>query len=144
MKNWLGTILFAALVTFAACKKDDPAPAPPVTIKYELNFTAPLKDTSANAVIKYTDGNGTLQTVSDFLPGTSSWTKTVTVNTTTRPFPIEFKSAGTTNNYFYLTAAGTVSARIYVDNGIRAYETSSTVNGPGYYFNSFALRDTLR
>jgi len=146
MKNSLGFLLIALLTILSACKKDDPVPSPvPVTtIKYELNFTSALKDTSANAVIKYTDGNGTLQTVTDFLPGTTSWTKTVTVNSTTRPFPIEFKSVGTANNYFYLTAPGTVSARIFVDNGIRAYNTSTTVNGPGYYRNSFALNDTLR
>ena len=144
MKKSLGFFLITVLTILSACKKEDPIPSPaPLTIKYEFNFTSALKDTSANAVIKYTDGNGTLQTVTDFLPGTTSWSKTVTVNSTTRPFPIEFKSVGVANNYFYLTAPGTVSAKLYVNNGVRS-ESSTTINGPGCYFNSFALRDTLR
>lgn len=145
MKKSLGFLLITVLTILSACKKDDPVPSPaPVTIKYELIFTAPLIDTSANAVIKYTDGNGILQTANDFLPGTTSWTKTITVNSTTRPFPIEFKSVGATNNYFYLNASGTVSSRFYVDNGIRVYNSSSISNGPGYHRSSFSINDTLR
>lgn len=147
MKNWFGYIFTLVLFTFSACKKDDTAPLvpkAPLTIKYEVNFTSALKDTTANALIKYTDGNGILQTAADLLPGSTSWSKTITVNSNTRPFPIAFQSVGTGNNYFYLNAAGTVSAKIYVDNGIRAYESSTTVNGPGYYFDSFSLIYTIQ
>lgn len=143
MKKIFG-LFFIILFSISACKKSSSPNISTVTIKYEINLTSALKDTSTNALIKYTSADGTLQTATDFLPGNTSWTKTISISSTVRPFPIELKTAGISNNYIYLTAPGTVTTKITVDNSIRVYQNSTTVNGPGYYFDSFALKDTLR
>ncbi len=146
MKN-VFVLLILAMFGFSACKKSNTTPTPsatPITVLYEVNLSVALKDTTANAVIKYTDANGQLQTATDFTPGKTYWSKTVTITSSTRPFPLELKTVGTANNYIYLNAAGNVTSKIIVDKTVGGYQSSTTVNGAGRYFNSFAINYTIQ
>lgn len=140
MKKYL-TIIGFAFITLNACKKNEPFPVvPPVsTIKYELISTASLKDTSVNASIYYTDANGQLVKATNFLPGATTWTKTITIDASRKPFSVNFKSEGANGNYLYYNAAGDQKVRITYNGGYGAYETSTMLNGPGYHKNSFSL-----
>ncbi len=146
MKN-VFVLLILAMIGFSACKKSNTTPTPaatPITVLYEVNLSVAIKDTAANALLKYTDANGQLQTATDFTPGKTYWSKTVTITSSTRPFPLELKTVGTTKNNIYLNAAGNVTAKISVDKSVGAYQSSTTVNGPGYFSNSFALNFTIQ
>ena len=138
----LSYFLLLAMIGLTACKKSDSTTTPaatPVTVLYEVNLSVAVKDTASNALLKYTDANGQLQTATDFLPGKTFWSKTVTITSGTRPFPLELKTVGTTKNNIYLNAAGNVTAKIIVNNSVGAYQSSTTVNGLGYFSNSFAI-----
>jgi hypothetical protein len=50
----------------------------------------------------------------------------------------------TSKSFLYEKNGKTSILGFYLDNSIRVYQNSTTVNGPGYYFDSFALKDTLR
>jgi hypothetical protein len=140
-------IVIVAVIFMASssCKKDNPVPAPTtktVSVKYSLVTLTPLKDTSANAVVKYTDASGQLVTATDFIPGSTSWSKTISVTVTsgsTRPFKAEFKTQGASKNFIYLVGGNSgLTAAISVDDVVVDYYSSGGV-APFNYFDSFAM-----
>lgn len=119
-------LLTLSAIFFSACKKDNNTPpAPVVTVKYEIKSTAPIKDTTAIGSIRYTDANGVDQTVSDFLPGNTTWTKTLTLTTTTRPLTLKLS---TPTNYFVESQAS-VTGKIYINDVEYVRSTNNLVSG---------------
>jgi hypothetical protein len=144
MKRLLTIVTLLSLAS-VSCKKDDPTPTPTtktVKVKYSLVTLTPLKDTSANAAVKYTDASGQLVTATDFVPGSTSWSKTISVTVTsgsTRPFKAEFKTLGATKNFIYLVGGTSgLTAAISVDDVAVSYYNSGAAT-PFDYFDSFSM-----
>lgn len=110
---------------FSACKKEKNTQPTAVTVKYEIISTAPIKDTTAIGSIRYTDANGADQIASDFLPGYTTWTKTITLTTTTRPLTLKLS---TPTNYFVESQAS-VTGKIYVNDIEYVSSTNNLVSG---------------
>ena len=110
---------------FSACKKEKNTQPTPVIVKYEIISTAPIKDTTAIGSIRYTDANGADQIATDFLPGFTTWTKTITLTTTTRPLTLKLS---TPTNYFVESQAS-VTGKIYVNDIEYVSATNNLVSG---------------
>jgi hypothetical protein len=110
---------------FSACKKEKNMPPTPITVKYEIISTAPIKDTTAIGSIRYTDANGADQIATDFLPGFTTWTKTITLTTTARPLTLKLS---TPTNYFVESQAS-VTGKIYVNDIEYVSATNNLVSG---------------
>jgi hypothetical protein len=118
-------LLTLSIFIFSACKKEKNTPPTPITVKYEIISTSPIKDTTVIGSIKYTEANGADQTVSDFLPGYTTWTKTITLTSTTRPLTLKLS---TPTNYFVESQAS-VTGKIYVNDIEYVRSTNNLVSG---------------
>ena len=128
------------ILAISGCSKDElPAPAPTV-IKYEIITTAPLTTSPVAGRIVYTSGNGADSTDVTFIAGETSWEKTITVTSSTRP--ITFRLS--TPDGFVANQAGLIKGRIYVNNGIVAFaEQGSVLVGGNVYLSLTPLEYTL-
>jgi hypothetical protein len=131
MSNKVATLILTMAFTmffFSACKKNNNIPTP-VTIKYEIISTTAVKDTTAIGSIKFTDANGADQTTTDFLPGYNSWSKTITLTTTTRPLTVKLSTPAT----FYVESQGSFTGKIYVNDVLFVHSTTNTISGNNYF-----------
>ena len=131
-------LLTLSAIFFSACKKDNNTPSP-VTVKYEIVSTAPLKDTTVTGSIKYTDANGADQTVSDFLPGYTTWTKTFTLTTPTRPLTLKLS----TPSSYFVESQGSVTGKIYINDVEYVRSTNNIVLGNNVFFISLPEISTV-
>ena len=131
-------ILIFSLVIFSACKKEKNTPTP-ITVKYEIVSTAPIKDTTVVGSIKYTDANGADQTATDFLPGYTTWTKTFTLATTTRPLTLKLS----TPSSFFVESQGSVTGKIYINDVEYVRSTNNIVLGNNVFFISLPEISTV-
>jgi hypothetical protein len=138
-------ILATILVGFTSCTKETTSTtnsnslASPFTLKYEI-VTSSAIDTSKAGNGAYGKplmvySNGTQQPEIEFLTPTTSWSKTVTVTTTNRPFVAMLhthsdyiSTAQTGLGYFpiILKAQGTIMGKIYVNGNLVASVTNPT------------------
>ena len=131
-------LVVLSLFFFSACKKEKNTPTP-ITVKYEIVSTAPLKDTTAMGSIKYTDANGADQTATDFLPGYTTWTKTFTLTTTTRPLTLKLS----TPSSYFAESLGSVTGKIYINDIEYVRSTTSIVLGNNVFFISLPEISTV-
>jgi hypothetical protein len=127
----LSTIL---IVFLFGCKKDNNTPPAVITVKYEITTTAPLLDTTAMGSIQYTDSTGTDRTTSDFYPGHTSWTKTFTLTTATRPLTLKLS----TPISYFLASQGSITGKIYVNDVLQTTSFSSTTNSFNIFYASLS------
>ena len=94
------------------------------TLKYEVITSSPIVTNTTFGTPKFTYENGTQQPETDnsFTTGTT-WTKTITVTTTTRPYEAILTSG---TNPVCLGAAGTVTSNIYVNGAQVAHAVNNT------------------
>lgn len=128
------------MMLLAGCAKDDPAPVSTV-IKYEIITTAALTTSPAPCRIIYTSGNGADSTDVTFVSGETTWEKSVTVTSATRP--LTFKLS--TPDGFRASLAGSIKGRIYLNDGIVGFcEESSIFTGGNIILSIPPLQYTLR
>ena len=132
-------LLIAPAFFFSACKKENNTPTPAVRVKYEIVSTTPLKDTTVVGSIKYTDANGADQTATDFLPGYTTWTKTFTLTTTTRPLTLKLS----TPSSYFVESQGSVTGKIYINDVEYVRSTTSIVLGNNVFFISLPEISTV-
>ncbi len=138
----IATSIFLLTITaifFSACKKENNTPSSPVIVKYEIVSTAALKDTTVMGSIKYTDASGADQIATDFFPGYKTWTKTITLTTTTRPLTLKLSTA---SNYF-VENSGSVTGKIYINDVEYVRSTTSIVLGNNVFFISLPEISTV-
>lgn len=128
MKNTTLTVLFIAL-TFLSCSKSETSgsgsTSSPFTLKYEIICDKSITTTYLGQpflpTISYINGTGQAEFSSTFTSGTT-WTKTITVTDTRRPFLVMLGADGLS-----LTSSGNVIANLYVNGVKKATSTNPTI-----------------
>jgi hypothetical protein len=132
MKN----LLIIALITFSitACTPDDPAntgTSSPFTLKYEYVLTSPALNGPLNSqTFIYTNATGQVETGPRINDGDMSWSKTITVTTSTRPLIVQL---GQTT--MQIRSAGSVTANIYINGVLKASSNNPSINNNGFFYS---------
>lgn len=128
MKKLLLIIITAVFITGCEKSKNEVGNTDKsFTVKYELitsQEVAPPQNPFP--LIQYTNGTGQPEVATNFSSG-KTWTKTVTVTDTRRPFIILFNPEG-----IFLKSAGTITGNIYINGAKKATVTNSSTNFGGH------------
>ena len=135
-------LLFTISITILSCSSNNStggqinpnSVGTPFTLKYEIiassPFNPPITGLPGNFIIYK---NGTGQTEQDNNFSGTTWTKEITVTTTSRPF---ISSLGTT---LYFNVPGTMTGNIYVNGNLVAHVQNPTQGGTSTYFSTISM-----
>lgn len=132
------SLLFFSLCLMNACKKEDVSPSdtqststtttPSTTagssfsVKYEITTSEPL---IIDCSVVYQDADNKPQ-IDTIFAGSSSWSKTITVTSSRRPYTLKQSPVG-----LYLVGPGTITSKIYVNGTELSASAKNTINS-GY------------
>ncbi len=123
---------FLYLFLIAGCKKESSRSGGNNEVKYEILTSTAIAPPSLGQIYRvgYVNGTGQLETADNFIPGQKSWTKSITITTSSRPLNVQVVAPQT----IFLTAPGSVTLNIYVGRILKASTTNNSTSGSGLHF----------
>lgn len=116
------TVIALLLTVLSSCKKDDTSTSGNFTVKYEIITSSPIASSElSSGILVYTNGTGQVEAVQNVLQSGTSWSKTVTVTTSTRPLQLSLSPASAR-----LSAPGSITSNIYINGVIKATSTGQS------------------
>jgi hypothetical protein len=124
---FLPCFLYLFLIT--ACKKESNQSGGSNDVKYEILTSTTIAPPSLGQIYRvgYVNGTGQLETADNFIPGQKSWTKSITITTSSRPLNVQVAAP----QAIFLSAPGSVTLNIYVGGVLKATTTSNSSNASG-------------
>jgi hypothetical protein len=127
---FLPCFLYLFLIT--ACKKESNQSGGSNDVKYEIITSTTIAPPSLGQIylVGYINATGQLETANNFIAGQKSWTKSVTITTSSRPLNVQVVAP----QAIFLTAPGSVTLNIYVGRILKASTTNNSTSGSGLHF----------
>jgi hypothetical protein len=127
---FLPCFLYSFLIT--GCKKESSRSGGNNEVKYEILTSTAIAPPSLGQIYRvgYVNGTGQLETADNFIPGQKSWTKSITITTSSRPLNVQVAAP----QAIFLSAPGSVTLNIYVGGILKASTTNNSTSGSGLHF----------
>lgn len=125
--------VIAISITFLSCSKSgggSSSTSGNFTLKYEIKTSSPIKNPVS---ISYMNGTAQLETDNSFTSGTT-WSKTITVTTTNRPFQAVLPATSIDFN-----TPGNVIGNIYINGNQVAHVENPTTSSSGTIYGIVQL-----
>ncbi len=132
VKKYFLLPFFLYLFLITGCKKESNRNSGSNDVKYEILTSTAIAAPSLGQIYRvgYVNSTGQLETVDNFIPGQKSWTKSVTITTSSRPLNVQVAAP----QAIFLSAPGSVTLNIYVGGILKASTTNNSTSGSGLHF----------
>jgi hypothetical protein len=133
-KVFLSSLLFLNIVIFNNCSSNNTAGGQvnpntigsPFTVKYEIISSSPMiTSNGSNIGVMYMNASGQEEISQDLVSGSTTWSKTLNITTSSRPLQIIF-SPGGGGGVVYLASQGNVTLNMYINGSLKGSITNGS------------------